>query len=85
MVYNNVAIAESFKKSYGLNSLLQKRVTLKEEGGGVGRDGSVQKIGKYRNIALRNRRNTDTSSIAMIGHSSLFNVVFRGVYCIDLY
>ena len=44
MVYNNVAIAESFKKSYGLNSLLQKRVTLKEEGGGGGGMGVYKKL-----------------------------------------
>ena len=44
MVYNNVAIAESFKKSYGLNSLLQKRVTLKEEGGGWGGMGVYKKL-----------------------------------------
>ena len=51
MVYNNVAIAESFKKSYGLNSLLQKRVTLKEEGGGGGAGWECTKnwqIPKYR-------------------------------------
>ena len=72
MVYNNVAISQFIF----FNSLLRKGKRWR-------RGRSVQKIDKYRNIAMKNRQNTDTSF--MIGYSRLFVVVFRDVCCIDLY